>query len=137
MMRFWAAGLVVVLGLGWGDVARAQAPAYHFGADWFAQRDADAVIQLFDRENVVAGLVYDIRDIFKDPHYAARENIVEVPDDDFGHVRMQGVVPRFLRTPGSVRRAGGRIGQDNDAIYRTELGLGDADLEQLRAQKVI
>jgi hypothetical protein len=36
-----------------------------------------------------------------------------------------------------VRRAGGRIGQDNDAIYRTELGLGDADLEQLRAQKVI
>jgi crotonobetainyl-CoA:carnitine CoA-transferase CaiB-like acyl-CoA transferase len=106
-------------------------------ADWFAQRDADAVIQLFDRENVVAGLVYDIRDIFKDPHYAARENIVEVPDDDFGHVRMQGVVPRFLRTPGSVRRAGGRIGQDNDAIYRSELGLGDADLEQLRAQKVI
>jgi crotonobetainyl-CoA:carnitine CoA-transferase CaiB-like acyl-CoA transferase len=105
--------------------------------DWFVQRDADAVIELFDRENVVAGLVYDIRDIFKDPHYAARENIVEVPDEDFGHVRMQGVVPRFLRTPGSVRRPGGRIGQDNDAIYRAELGLGDSDLEQLRAQRVI
>jgi crotonobetainyl-CoA:carnitine CoA-transferase CaiB-like acyl-CoA transferase len=106
-------------------------------ADWFAQWDADTVIELFDRENVVAGLVYDIRDIFKDPHYAARENIVEVPDEDFGHVRMQGVVPRFLRTPGSVRWPGGRIGQDNDAIYQSELGLGDADLEQLRAQKVI
>jgi len=42
MMRFWAAGLVVMLGLGSVDVARAQEPAYHFGPDWFAQRDQNA-----------------------------------------------------------------------------------------------
>jgi crotonobetainyl-CoA:carnitine CoA-transferase CaiB-like acyl-CoA transferase len=106
-------------------------------ADWFATQDADQVIQFFDRENVVAGLVYDVRDIFKDPHYAARENIVEVADHDFGHVRMQGVVPRFNRTPGAVRQPGGRLGQDNDAVYREELGLGAADLDRLRAERVI
>jgi len=106
-------------------------------AEWFAARDSGAVLELFDREHVVAGLVYDIRDIFKDPHYAARENLVEVADPDFGRVRMQGVVPRFLRTPGTVRRSGGQIGEDNDAIYKGELGLSEADLAELRTEKVI
>jgi crotonobetainyl-CoA:carnitine CoA-transferase CaiB-like acyl-CoA transferase len=106
-------------------------------AEWFASRDSNAVLELFDREHVVAGLVYDVRDIFQDPHYAARRNIVEVADPDFGHVRMQGVVPRFLRTPGAVRRPGGHIGDDNDAIYKGELGLNETDLVELRAQHVI
>jgi len=106
-------------------------------ADWFATQDSDEVIALFDRENVVAGLTYDIRDIFKDPHYAARGNIVEVEDRDFGTVRMQGVVPRFLRTPGMVRNAGGQIGQDNEAVYLGELGLVADEFAQLQAERVI
>ena len=106
-------------------------------ADWFATQDSDEVIALFDRENVVAGLTYDIRDIFKDPHYAARGNIVEVEDRDFGTVRMQGVVPRFLRTPGRVRNAGGQIGQDNEAVYLGELGLVADEFARLQAERVI
>ena len=39
MMRFLAAGLLAVVGFGWVNVARAEAPASRFGADWFAQRD--------------------------------------------------------------------------------------------------
>lgn len=106
-------------------------------ADWFATRNSGDVIALFDRENVVAGLVYGIRDIFQDPHYAARGNIVEAPDRDFGTVKMQGVVPRFLGTPGRVRHAGGGLGQDNDEVYRGELGLTEQELIQLRAEGII
>ena len=41
-----------------------------------------------------------------DPHYQARENIVSVPDGDFGSVRMQNVVPRSrARRAASVTRA--------------------------------
>ena len=40
--------------------------------------------------------------------------IVEVPDSELGTVRMQGVVPRFSETPGTVRRAGPTIGEHND-----------------------
>lgn len=106
-------------------------------ADWFTTRDSDEVIALFDCENVVAGPIYDIRDIFKDPHYAVRGNIVEVEDRDFGTVRMQDVVPRFLRTPGRVRNAGGQIGQDNEAVYLGELGLVADELAKLQAERVI
>ncbi len=106
-------------------------------ADWFVTQDSDEVIALFDRENVVAGLIYDISDIFRDPHYAARGNIVEVEDQDFGTVRMQDVVPRFLRTPGRVRNSGGQIGQDNEAVYLGELGLVADEFARLQAERVI
>ena len=106
-------------------------------AEWFAQHESAEILELFDRTHVVAGLVYDVRDIFEDPQYAARGNIVEVPDADFGKVRMQGVVPKFSRTPGAVRSAGGALGQDNDSIYLDELGLTQSELAELQSEGVI
>lgn len=106
-------------------------------ADWFRQRDLGDVLDIFEKADVVAGPVYDIRDIFADPHYAARNDIVSVPDDDFGTVRMQNVTPRFLGTPGEVRHSGRGLGADNDDIYIRELGLDPAELADLAAQGVI
>lgn len=106
-------------------------------ADWFRQRDSGEIMTLFEKADVVAGPVLDISDIVKDPHYLARENIISVPDDDFGSVRMQGVVPKFGETPGSVRHAGGGIGADNRSIFIEELGLSEADFAALQADGVI
>jgi crotonobetainyl-CoA:carnitine CoA-transferase CaiB-like acyl-CoA transferase len=106
-------------------------------ADWFKQRTCDAVMALFDQADVVAGPVLTISDIVDDPQYRARENIVSVPDDDFGAVRMQGVVPKFAATPGEVRHAGRALGADNHAIFVGELGLSEADFAALQAEGVI
>ncbi len=106
-------------------------------ADWFAQRDCDTVMQLFERADVVAGPVLDIRDIFKDPHYAARGNIVRVDDDDFGTVQMQGVVPKFKDTPGEVRHSGRALGADNRAIYVDQMGMSEMRFSDLQARGVI
>lgn len=106
-------------------------------ADWFRERDCADVMALFDEAEVVAGPVYDISDIVKDPHYQARLNIVAVKDDDFGSVRMQGVVPRFIETPGEVRHSGRHLGADNRAIYIDMLGLSEQEFEALKAEGVI
>ena len=92
---------------------------------------------LFEEAEVVAGPVLDISDIVRDPHYQARQNIVSVPDDDFGQVRMQGVVPRFLDTPGEVRHAGRALGADNREIYQGLLGVSPQEFDALTAQGVI
>jgi crotonobetainyl-CoA:carnitine CoA-transferase CaiB-like acyl-CoA transferase len=105
-------------------------------ADWFQVRTLDQVMALFEANGVVAGPVLDIAGIAADPHYQARGNIVDVPDDDFGSVRMQGVVPRFVETPGEVRHAGRALGADNAAVYG-RLGLDAADLARLQAEGVI
>jgi crotonobetainyl-CoA:carnitine CoA-transferase CaiB-like acyl-CoA transferase len=106
-------------------------------ATWFAQRTCDEVMDLFEKAEVVAGPVLDIRDIVKDPHYIARQNIVPVHDEDFGVVRMQGVVPRFQDTPGEVRHAGRSLGADNHEVFVGMLGLPEAEFDDLKAQGVI
>lgn len=106
-------------------------------AGWFRERDCAAVMALFEEAEVVAGPVLDISDIVRDPHYQARQNIVSVPDDDFGQVRMQGVVPRFLDTPGEVRHAGRALGADNREIYQGLLGVSPQEFDALTAQGVI
>jgi crotonobetainyl-CoA:carnitine CoA-transferase CaiB-like acyl-CoA transferase len=105
-------------------------------ASWFKARDSKEIMALFDKANVVAGPVYDIADIFADPHYAARENIVPVPDTDFGTVRMQNVTPRFSETPGRLRHSGGDLGADNAEVY-AKLGISDKEQQRLREANVI
>ena len=105
--------------------------------DWFVQHDLDDIMERFNAAGVVAGPIYDIRDIFADPQYAARHAIVEAPDVDFGSVRMQGVVPRMGTTPGRVAYAGGPAGVDNDAIFGDELGLSEAERRRLAELGVI
>lgn len=106
-------------------------------AAWFRQHDCDELMRLFEAEEVVAGPVLDIRDIVKDPHYLARENIISVADDDFGSVRMQGVVPKFSDTPGEVRHSGRALGADNADVYQGMLGLTAAQLEELANEGII
>ncbi|MEP9347730.1 CoA transferase [Xanthobacter sp. KR7-225] len=104
---------------------------------WFIARDAAEIMAIFERADVVAGLVYDIRDIVADPHYAAREAIVDVPDADFGTVRMQGAIPKFRGTPGAVRFTGGPVGADTAAVLEGELGLSADACARLRADGII
>ncbi|MCA0243591.1 MAG: CoA transferase [Proteobacteria bacterium] len=92
--------------------------------------------RLLDRHQVGFSPIYDIADIFADPHYAARQAIVTVPDDELGPVKMQSVVPAFSRTPGAVRHAGPSLGQHNETVY-SALGLDAARQQALRDAGVI
>lgn len=80
--------------------------------------------------------VYDISDIFSDPHVIARQAIISVKDEQLGEIKMQAVVPRFSDTPGGVRCAGPSLGQHNDEIYG-RLGLDGPEQARLRDTKVI
>jgi crotonobetainyl-CoA:carnitine CoA-transferase CaiB-like acyl-CoA transferase len=83
------------------------------------------------------GAVMSVADTFEDPHYRHRGNIVEVPDEDFGTVRMQNAVPRLTQTPGQVRHTGAARGEYNDEVFTTLLGLSGEQIEQLRADGAI
>jgi crotonobetainyl-CoA:carnitine CoA-transferase CaiB-like acyl-CoA transferase len=104
---------------------------------WFSQHTLEKAMAKLEEGDVVAGPIYDIRDILKDPHYKARGGIIEVPDDDLGVVRMPGVIPKFCRTPGSVRHTGGPPGADNEWFYLDTLGLNPKEFATLKKEKVV
>lgn len=84
--------------------------------------------RLLEQHQVGFSPIYDIADIFADPHFAARDAIVSVADDELGTVKMQSVVPAFSQTPGAVRHAGPSLGQHNEEVF-SALGL-DADRQK-------
>lgn len=106
-------------------------------AGWFHRQEYAEALRVLEAGEVVAGPIYTIEDIFKDAHYAARQTIVQVPDEDFGSVRMQNAIPPLSRTPGKVRHPGRRLGADNAAIYGGELGLSADEIAGLKSRGVI
>lgn len=84
-------------------------------SEWIGARGRDEVLAEFDRVQAAAAPVYDMSDIFADPHYAARGALTEVDG-----VPMADVVARLSVTPGSVRWAGRPQDHDGDEI-RAEL----------------
>jgi crotonobetainyl-CoA:carnitine CoA-transferase CaiB-like acyl-CoA transferase len=98
--------------------------------------DRDELIALFDRFDAAVAPCNTIEEIFADPHFQARENIVSVDDGELGGpIRMQNVVGKLSRTPGSVRGAGPALGSSNREILVEQLGF-DAD-ELARAGVVL
>lgn len=104
---------------------------------WFLARTSQQASEVLSNHDVSFSPIYSIADIFKDPHFAEREAIVSVKDQDFGAVRMQNVVPRFSATPGAVWRSGPSLGEHNNEVYRDEMGFSDKQLEKLKADGVI
>lgn len=106
-------------------------------SDWIAARDFHDIEGRLVGNNVPFGGIYTADDIAEDPHYAARENIVDIPDPEEGTVRMPAPLPKLKRTPGHIAHAGPPLGQHNAEIYREILALSDGDLAALAADGVI
>jgi crotonobetainyl-CoA:carnitine CoA-transferase CaiB-like acyl-CoA transferase len=80
---------------------------------WCAQRCQADVIGAFEAAQAAIGPVMDMADIAADPHYQARQAIVNV-----GDVPQQGLIARLSATPGELRHAGRTLDADGDAIRR-------------------
>ncbi|MFN3147417.1 MAG: CaiB/BaiF CoA transferase family protein [Paracoccaceae bacterium] len=105
--------------------------------DWTRTVPLDALEALMNEHGVPCGLIYKAEDMIADPHFEAREAIVEVDHPDFGKIKMQNVAPRLSETPGSVRHVGPALGEHNDYVYGEVLGLSPDKRAELRDAGII
>ena len=106
-------------------------------AAWTGARRLAEVLDLCQAAEVPCGPVYAIDEIFRDPHYRARENILEFEDDRLGRLAVPNVVPRLTETPGAVDWLGPALGAHIGEIFGTLLGLSEQDLADLKDRGVI
>lgn len=104
---------------------------------WINELDYADLKQTVDREGVPVNLVYSIEDIFNDPHYKARNNILEMPHPTLGSIKMPGITPVFSETPGEVRWVGPELGAHNKEVYADLLGFDEDRLNNLKSEGVI
>ncbi|SDF72305.1 CaiB/BaiF CoA transferase family protein [Sporomusa acidovorans] len=105
--------------------------------DWMSKHDYQEIKAILDEAGAPVSLVYSMADIFADPHYAARENIIEVDHPDFGTIKMPGIVPKLSATPGEVKWGGPKIGAHNEDIYGSLLGLSPEEVSDLKEKGII
>ena len=106
-------------------------------ADWARTVDAGDIVERMAAAGVPVGLAYTAEDMLDDPHFAARESIVRVPDPKRGSLAMQNVFPRLSRSPGRIRGLGPALGADTEAVLTEILSYPRERIDALRDAGII
>ncbi len=88
-------------------------------------------------KGIPAGPIMNIKQILEDPHVKAREMFVETMHPTLGPVTVNGCAIKLMDTRPSVRTPAPGLGQDNEDIYRTMLGMTEEELTGLKNRKII
>lgn len=105
--------------------------------EWFHARPFDTAVAELKAADIPHSPIMSMADIFADPHYRARDMIIDVPDEQLGLLPQPGVIPKLSRTPGRVTHAGATMGRHTDEILSGLLGMSADEIAALRADKVI
>ncbi len=98
-------------------------------SEWMASHPLKEVIARTGEGGVPCAQIYSIKEIFEDPQYEARGNLLRINDPRVGELVVPAALPRMSRTPPVFRHAGRALGADNEQVYSELLGL---DREALR-----
>ncbi len=88
-------------------------------------------VNVLERAGVPCGPIYNIEQVYADPHVQSRDMAVELQHPKAGGIRNIGVAVKLSDTPGSVRTPAPLLGQHTDDVL-TEFGYADADIATLR-----
>ena len=86
---------------------------------------------------VPAGPVNSIADIFEDPQFAERENLIRVQDPRIGELVLPNAMPRLSETPAAFVSTGPSLGSSTEEVLSRLLGVSPEALQALKASKVI
>ncbi len=103
---------------------------------WIGQRDKRDVMSAFAGAGVPCGAVYDTSEVMADPHLRERETITEIKHPTRDTYPMIGSPVRLSASSVKVTRAP-LYGEHSDEIFSTLGGLSQADILELRNDKVI
>ncbi len=95
------------------------------------------VISELEAANVPCGPIYDLPDVFADPHVRARGLEVKMERADGLTVPTVAFPARLSVTPATYRNAPPALGSDTDSVLSERLGLENATITRLRKKGVL
>ncbi|NKJ48145.1 carnitine dehydratase [Burkholderia sp. SG-MS1] len=103
---------------------------------WTSRHATDDVLAALERAEVPSGRIYSVADIVADPHYQARDMLLQAQLPGGASVKMPGIVPKLSDTPGEVRWQGPTLGEHTGSVLG-ELGFDKEDIERLRREGAV
>ena len=112
--------------------------------EWFAARPFEKALAELKGADIPHSPIMSMADIFADPHYRARQMIIDVPVEGLGTLSQPGVVPKLSLTPEStalakdLKRRGWRfVGPTTVYAFMQAMGLVNDHLEGCDAYKTV
>jgi len=105
-------------------------------AEWTSGLPATVVEERCVAADVPVATAYTAADVFADPHFAARGDIVTVDDPVAGPLRQQAPFPRRVGEPVVAPAGAPRLGEHTDAVL-AELGLSGTEIARLREERIV
>ncbi|WP_059258462.1 CaiB/BaiF CoA transferase family protein [Escherichia albertii] len=105
---------------------------------WSRQYSVNEIVDCMLNAGVPAAPINNIDQLVSDPHIAdAREMFIDVEHPIAGTLKLTGSHIKLTSTPTGIRTPSPLLGQHNQEIYSSRLGLDDAELAQLRAEGIL
>ena len=106
-------------------------------AEWCAERSSEEVLAAMEEARLPAGPIMSPQEVLEDPHIEAKGLFqpIDYPGLDKPAPIMQTPV-ELSETPGEIRHRAPTLGEHTDSIMR-ELGYQQAEIDELRAQRII
>jgi crotonobetainyl-CoA:carnitine CoA-transferase CaiB-like acyl-CoA transferase len=106
-------------------------------AELFKKRSQHEWLELLEAAGVPNGPINDIAQVFEEPQVKARGVRMELEHPAAGKLPMVASPMRFSATPPDYKRAPPLLGQHTAEVLRELLGKSEAEIEKLRAARVI
>jgi crotonobetainyl-CoA:carnitine CoA-transferase CaiB-like acyl-CoA transferase len=103
----------------------------------FMTQTTEHWVAALNQANVPCAAVQTIDQVFTAPQVLHRNMLVEVDHPTAGKVRMAGIPVKFSATPASVRLPPPLLGEHNDDVLSSWLGMKSEAIDQLKKKSVI
>lgn len=107
----------------------------HALATWCLGKDSDEILSLLDAARVPAGPIYNVEDMFADPHFNER-GMFEQVEINGKPLKIPAILPKLSETPGRTDWPGLEVGSHTQYVLEEVLKLSAGDIARLKEQGV-
>lgn len=106
--------------------------------EWTQTKTVKELVDTLIDAGVPAAPIYNVQQVCEDPHIAvAREMIVDVAHPIAGATKLTGCHIKLYDTKPAIRTPAPDLGEHNDEVFRSLLGLSSEAVAKLRENRVI
>lgn len=104
---------------------------------WTTQLDADEIERRCVDHDVPVATAYSAADMFADPHFEARCDLIAVDDPVIGSVRQQAPFPRLAGEVPDPPTGAPRLGEHTDEVLAEVLRLTPEEIKRLHKEGIV
>ncbi|RYZ97053.1 MAG: CoA transferase [Moraxellaceae bacterium] len=105
-------------------------------ASWCMSKNSDEILGLLDQARVPGGPIYNVEDMFADPHFNER-GMFEQVEINGKPLKIPAILPKLSATPGRTDWPGLEVGSHTRQVLHDVLNLSQEDIAALKKAAVI